>query len=133
MVSARRLKIGAVFCILSAAMSSCSDGARYSYDGIYTWGPEVETFAPCGAGKTYWVRTDAELRRLLSAAHEAGRTAADEGIYVRVSGFYSGPWREETDGAFAGQFGETFTITRVWLMRRSPLAGCDAAGTQSTQ
>lgn len=94
------------------------------YEGIYTWGAEVETFSPCGTGKEWWVRTDDALSHQLSSAHGNLTSEPYEGIYVRVTGFYAGPADEDTDGSFAIQYEGLFRITRVLSIRKHSDLDC---------
>jgi hypothetical protein len=115
---------------LVAVIAAVSYGGSTSetHQGIYTWGPEIHTFHPCGSEKQYWVRTTQELTDQLSAAHEEGRTQPYQGLYATVAGYVSGPSSEEQDGAIGAQYEETFTITSVSLTERAPPADCGIAG-----
>ena len=92
------------------------------YEGVYTWGAEVDTFSPCGTGKDWWVRTDEALSHQLSSAHENLTSEPYEGIYVRVTGFYDGPSSEDT--GFAAQYEGFFRITRVLSISKQSASDC---------
>ena len=55
--------------------------------GIYTWGPEVETFSPCNTNKTYWLEgSDA----MLAPLQEMALKKADAGneAYQPIYGWF---------------------------------------------
>jgi hypothetical protein len=94
------------FCciLLPILISDFSCTNQRTYEGIYTWGPEVETFSPCGMGsKAWWVVTDESLSHQLSGAHETLTSKPYEGIYVRVAGSFDGNANEKM-AAFAAQY-----------------------------
>lgn len=94
------------------------------YEGIYTWGAEVETFSPCGTGKDWWVITEETLSHQLSSAHRNLTSEPYEGIYVRVIGFYAGPADEDTAGYFATQYEGLFRINKVLSIRKQSASDC---------
>jgi len=107
-------------------LSACASQSRI-YDGVYTWGAEVETFSPCGTGeKQWWVLTGMDMERQLSVAHERLTTEPYEGIYVKVSGYYAGPATEEKGGPFSLQYEGLFEITKVWSTRKRSTSDCRA-------
>ncbi len=114
-----------LYCILVAALALCSACTSESiYEGVYTWGAEVETFSPCGTGgKAWWVITDEVLSHQLSSAHGNLTTKPYEGIYVRVSGFYDGP-PNEAAGAFAAQYEGLFRINKVLFIGKRSALDC---------
>jgi hypothetical protein len=95
------------------------------YEGIYTWGAEVETFSPCGTGgKEWWVSTTEPIWEQLRNDTMRLTTEPYEGIYVKVTGNYAGPATEETGGAFSTQYEGLFKVTKVWLTRKTADADC---------
>ena len=115
-----------LYCILVVALtlgSACT--SQRVYEGVYTWGAEVETFSPCGTGsKEWWVITDEMLSHQLSSAHENLTSKPYEGIYVRVSGFYDGS-ANEAAGAFAAQYEGLFRINDVLFARKGSTSDCN--------
>ncbi len=107
-------------------LGGCSTQQRV-FDGVYTWGAEVETFSPRGSGeKQWWVLTGMDMRQQLSVAHQRLTTEPYEGIYVKVSGYYAGPATEEKGGPFSLQYEGLFEITKVWLTRKRSTSDCRA-------
>lgn len=96
------------------------------FEGVYTWGHEVETFSPCGSkGKRWWVVASEPLLEKLRDATLRLTTSAYEGIYVRVTGDYAGPATEETGGAFSMQYEGLFEVTTVWFTRKLSASDCN--------
>jgi hypothetical protein len=94
------------------------------YDGIYTWGAEVDVFSPCGTNQTYWVITSDPLRHELSGAHQQLTSKPYEGIFAEVTGFYAGPAIEEKGGAFSTQYDGLFQVTNVSFTRKRSSLDC---------
>ena len=80
--------------------------------GIYTWGPEVETFSPCNTNKTYWLEgSDAMLAPLQEMAlkkADAGNEAYQP-IYVELQAAQAG---KATDG-FAADYDGLMQLHQV--------------------
>src|SRR5262249_43373084 len=116
---------------LAAALSACASQPQI-YDGIYTWGPEVETFSPCGTGeKQWWVLTSEDLWIKLRDAHQDLAGDTYEGIFVEVMGYYAGPATEERGGPFSIQYEGLFQITKVLFTRKRSTSDCSATASRS--
>jgi hypothetical protein len=94
------------------------------YEGVYTWGAEVEVFTPRGSQKGYWVLTTEPLWLRLSMAHQELTTQPYEGIFVQVLGYYDGPATEERGGAFAEQYEGLFQIVELREARKTSASDC---------
>lgn len=82
----------------SAAALPASSAAATLVKGIYTWGPEVETFSPCNTDKTYWLEgSEAALAPLQALAMKKADAAneAYQPIYVELQ---TSPADKPTDG-----------------------------------
>jgi len=96
-----------------------------AYDGIYRFGPEVETISPCGTGdKEWWVITTDENWEALRAAGAKFMTNIDSGFFVKVLGFYDGPATEEKSGAFSTQYEGVFKVTKIITARKRTAQDC---------
>ena len=82
----------------SPSSASASAAAATLVKGIYTWGPEVETFSPCHTDKTYWLEgSEAALAPLQALAVKKADAAneAYQPIYVEL---HASPADKPTDG-----------------------------------
>jgi hypothetical protein len=58
--------------------------------GIYTWGPEVNTFRSCGGAEVRWVQAPADLLSQLRGAHQSLTSEPYQGIFVAAYLRHSG-------------------------------------------
>ena len=97
--------------ILAAAMlvcSGCNKGAEPLL-GVYNYGPEVNTFQPCGGSDIFWVVGADSILQSLRAAHDSLVAGPGEGILIRAFTRHSGRVRE----GFAERYDANLGITQV--------------------
>ena len=95
-----------------ASAASASVAAVTLVKGIYTWGPEVETFSPCNTNKTYWLEGSetmlAPLQEMALKKADAGNEAYQP-IYVELQAAQAG---KATDG-FAADYDGLMQLHQV--------------------
>lgn len=97
--------------ILAAAILVCG-GCKKGPEpllGVYTYGPEVNSFRPCGGSDTFWVLGADSVLQALRAAHDSLSAGPGEGILVRAFTRHSGRGRE----GFAQRYDANLGITQV--------------------
>ena len=96
----------------ASAASAATVGTVTLVKGIYTWGPEVETFSPCNTNKTYWLEGgDAMLAPLQEMALKKADASneAYQPIYVELQAAQAG---KATDG-FAADYDGLMQLHQV--------------------
>lgn len=109
----------------SAAAASAAQGPLLK--GIYTWGPEVESFAPCNTDKTYWLEgSDALLAPLQDIAMKKADAAneAYQPVYVEIHAHDIG---KASDG-FAVEYDSVMRLDQVAAANAEVPADCKLLG-----
>lgn len=78
------------------------------HNGIYTWGPEVHSFKPCGSNTGYWVSFD-WAGIAMQSYYKANKTKPYQAMYIEFRGHLL---NEKVDG-FASDYAGLMRISEV--------------------
>ena len=97
---------------VASGASTASATSATTLKGVYTFGPEVETFAPCNSDKTYWLVTDGDLLDpLQDLAMQKGDASNDAYPSIYLEGDFV-PGQPATDG-FAVDYDGVYNLSAV--------------------
>jgi hypothetical protein len=100
-------------------------------EGQYTFGHEVNIFAPCGTARTYWVVGEAAITESIRTAYVewSRNVSADpfEPMFARFRGHLTG---ESADG-FAAELDGLFFVENVLLLRGLQEGDCSPLSSPS--
>ncbi len=111
-----------LICGTAGAKSGDAPLKNKSYRGVYTWGAEVETFAPCGGKKSYWVSGNSKLLEKLKNEHQKVTTKPYQGIDVTLVGTIDTS-KKDLDG-FAAEYDGVFNLTSIESLFKPNGGGC---------
>ena len=107
----------ALFCSF-AVVAAGAIASPPEWEGLYTYGHEVNSFHPCGSSQDYWISTSPSINRQLRDFVIQHTTEAYQPVYLRLRGQLS---MEKGDGFAADYDGLMHIQEMVTLSEYAPV------------